>query len=374
MAATQVDRATAPAAELVKMPGNDAVYYKAVNGQRYVFPNEKTYKTWYADFSGVKTITAEEMYALPIGGNVTYKPNSRLVKITTDPKVYWVAKNGVLRWLSSEALAKEMFGGNWAALVDDLSDAFFAPPTYTIGEPLIENNRPAIEVIWTIDDNLDLFLPVSTVDNNKNSGSVAPTPVDATEQPTSINLTGWVVNQNVNLSWLVTGGNTKYGFAMVKSTNENPTYPTDSYVKIAYADTTTHTWENFDNNTAWHFRICRLNSDNTCTTYSDDVALKIGVSEKVESIVLTGAVAGTTAKLSWKTAWLSPNYGFYLARSINENPRYYHDMNIWISKDRESYDWTGLSTGTYHFRLCRYTGSTSNLCEYYSNDVQLTIN
>jgi hypothetical protein len=371
----KVDRATAPLAELVKMPGNNAVYYKAVNGARYIFPNEKTFKTWYADFSSVKTITAEEMYALPIGGNVTYKPNSRLIKITTDPKVYWVAKNGVLRWLTSETLAKQMFGNNWSALVDDLPDAFFAPPTYTIGEALTENNRPCIEKGWAIYDNLELFFPGGSANDNSGNNNPPPPPtaVDATEQPANINLTAWVVNQNVNLSWAVSGGNTKYGFAIVKSTNQNPVYPADTYVKINYADTATYTWENFDNNTFWYFRVCRINSDNTCTVYSDNVSMAIGVTEKIPGIVLSGTADGTTAKLSWQTNWLSANNGFYLIRGYNENPKYGQDIAIWLDKTKESYNWEGLSFNTYHFRICRYAGTASNLCDYYSNDAQLII-
>lgn len=371
----KIDRQNAIQPELVKMEINSAVYYKAVNGYRYVFPNEKTYKSWFSDFSSVKTISQSEMEGLIIGGNVTYKPNSRLIKITTDPKVYWVAKNGVLRHLSSETLAKQMFGDNWAALVDDLPDAFFAPPTYTIGEALTENNRPFIETNWTIDDNLDLFLSESTGNETESvTETQQPIIVDAGEQPNSINLTGWVKNQDVNLSWVATGGNTKYGFVIIKSINENPIYPTDSYVKINYADTTTYTWENFDNNTYWHFRVCRLNSDNSCITYSDDVSLKIGVSEKVESIVLSGTVAGTTAKLSWEINWISSYDGFYLVRGYSENPKYLTHRSLWFDKTKENYNWEGLSTGIYHFRLCRYTGSTSDLCEYYSNDLQLTIN
>src|SRR3990170_2304691 len=54
-----------------------AVYYVGGDGKRYVFPNEKTYKTWYADFSLVQTITDAELAAMAIGGNVTYKPGVR---------------------------------------------------------------------------------------------------------------------------------------------------------------------------------------------------------------------------------------------------------------------------------------------------------
>ncbi|MFC1612270.1 beta strand repeat-containing protein [Patescibacteria group bacterium] len=108
-----------------------AVYYYGADGKRYVFPNKKTYDTWYSDFSGVKTITDAELAAITIGGNATYKPGVRMVKITTDPKVYAVAANGSLRWVKSETVATELYGSAWNTMIDDVPDAFFT--NYTIG-------------------------------------------------------------------------------------------------------------------------------------------------------------------------------------------------------------------------------------------------
>src|SRR4030042_1358452 len=118
--------------ELIKGQSFSAVYYKAVDGKRYVFPNQKIYNSWYTDFSGVTQISDTELAAISMGGNVFYKPNSRLVKITTDPKVYWVDEFGVLRHVAPEAVAQTLFGSDWINQVDDLPDAFFAG--YTIGE------------------------------------------------------------------------------------------------------------------------------------------------------------------------------------------------------------------------------------------------
>lgn len=108
-----------------------AVYYYGADGKRYVFPNEKTYKTWYADFSGVQTVTDTELAAIAIGGNATYKPGAKMVKITTDPKVYAVAKGGALRHVATEAVASALYGASWALMVEDVPDAFFV--NYTIG-------------------------------------------------------------------------------------------------------------------------------------------------------------------------------------------------------------------------------------------------
>jgi hypothetical protein len=71
---------------------------------------------------------------MPIGGNATYRPGVKMVKITTDPKVYAVAKGGVLRHVSSESIAASLYGADWNRSIDDVPDAFFAD--YRLGEPI----------------------------------------------------------------------------------------------------------------------------------------------------------------------------------------------------------------------------------------------
>jgi len=122
--------ASISAGDLIKASG-PAVYYYSANGKRYVFPTEKTYKTWYADFLAVKTITDSELSALTIGGNVTYKPGVKLIKITTDPRTYAVSTGGTLRQLATEQIAASLYGADWNTKVDDLPDAFFV--NYKIG-------------------------------------------------------------------------------------------------------------------------------------------------------------------------------------------------------------------------------------------------
>jgi len=111
-----------------------AVYYCGSDGKRYVFPNEKTYFTWYDDFSEVVQITPEELALVPIGGNARYRPGVRLVKIQTDPKVYAVSRGGMLRWVTSPEAAEKLYGTNWPDKIDDISDVFFV--NYVIGDPI----------------------------------------------------------------------------------------------------------------------------------------------------------------------------------------------------------------------------------------------
>ncbi|HPT08570.1 MAG TPA: hypothetical protein PLE28_02660, partial [bacterium] len=132
--------AAASAGDLIKKDGLSAVYYLGDDGKRYVFPNEATYKSWYSDFSGVVTISSDELSSYPLGGNVVVRPGTKLVKITTDPKVYAVEANGVLRQIPSEAAAIALYGTDWAKRVIDVADSFFI--NYTIGSPLASNEVP----------------------------------------------------------------------------------------------------------------------------------------------------------------------------------------------------------------------------------------
>jgi hypothetical protein len=119
---------------LVKPETSTAVYYCGANSKRYVFPNDRAYFTWYQDFSDVLTISDEAMAAIPLGGNVTYRPGVKMIKIQSDPSVYAVDTGGVLRWVKTQELAEALYGQNWAKQVEDVSDAFFF--NYTIGEPI----------------------------------------------------------------------------------------------------------------------------------------------------------------------------------------------------------------------------------------------
>ena len=119
---------------LVKNISSFAVYFIGEDGKRHAFPNEQVYYTWFPDFTGVHTVTDADLAAVPLGKPMTVKPGTRLVKITTDPKVYAVGTGGVLHWVKSEAVAQALYGQDWALLVSDVSDALFV--TYTFGHDI----------------------------------------------------------------------------------------------------------------------------------------------------------------------------------------------------------------------------------------------
>jgi plastocyanin len=131
-AATPVE--TLKAGDLIRSESFSAVYYYGEDGMRYVFPNDKTYFTWYSNFNNVKWLSDSDMSTVQIGGNVTYKPGVKMIKIKSDPKVYTVSKNGLIRAVGSEAVAKTLYGNSWASKVDDMPDGFFS--NYSIGSPI----------------------------------------------------------------------------------------------------------------------------------------------------------------------------------------------------------------------------------------------
>lgn len=119
---------------LIKLPcpngaaANDpckAVYYYGSDGKRHAFPNEGVYFSWYADFAGVQTVAASFMASLQLGPNVTYRPGVKMVKFLTLDKTYAVGLGGELRWVASEAVARDLYGQSWNLLIDDIADAFY---------------------------------------------------------------------------------------------------------------------------------------------------------------------------------------------------------------------------------------------------------
>jgi cysteine-rich repeat protein len=109
-----------------------AVYYCGNDGRRYVFPDERTYFSWYRNFNSVIAITDEQLAQIPLGGNITHRPGHRMIKIQSDPRTYVVARGGILRWVRSEAIAARLYGANWNQFIDDVDVAFFV--SYRMGD------------------------------------------------------------------------------------------------------------------------------------------------------------------------------------------------------------------------------------------------
>ncbi len=167
--------------DLIRGETYSAVYYYGNDGFRYVFPNINTYSTWFGeDFSSVVWISDAQLAGIQIGGNVTYKPGSRMIKINTDPKTYAVAENGTLRHVATESVAVSLYGSNWNTQIDDIPDGFFT--NYSIGDAITDAasyNRTSLDAAATsinVDKGLSLPVDVSITDGSYSPNSVTIAP------------------------------------------------------------------------------------------------------------------------------------------------------------------------------------------------------
>lgn len=121
------------AGDVVTSEGLPNNYYIGMNGKRYVFPTLQTYRTWYPDNATLKKLDRKKLEAIPLTGNVTYRPGMRVITFATDPTYYVVSHGGVLRE-ASQSLLRSYYGNNWKERVDTLEEYYL--PDYTIGAPI----------------------------------------------------------------------------------------------------------------------------------------------------------------------------------------------------------------------------------------------
>jgi len=126
----------AVAGDLVRGETLSTVYYMAGDGNRYAFPNEKTFFTWHSDFSGIVTMSDAAIADIPLAGNIVYRPGSRWIKIQSDPKTYAVGPQGSIWWIETEAVAVGLAGDDWNMNIDDVADVFFVD--YNVGPSLVD--------------------------------------------------------------------------------------------------------------------------------------------------------------------------------------------------------------------------------------------
>jgi hypothetical protein len=234
--------AAAANGDLIKMNGLSTVYYYT-GGKRYVFPNQSTYMSWYPNFSGVKVISQSELEGYPLGANVTVRPGTYLVKITTNPNVYAVEPGGKLRSIVSEANASSLWGANWAKKVIDVADSFFT--NYTITTPLTAGMYPAGSLVKTASSadvyyfdgtNYRKFASESAFyGNNFNFGFVQTAPTGMTFTPAGLDITGpetTLTDVSSGASGSITG--TGLSVALASDTPASMTVPTGATgVKMA---------------------------------------------------------------------------------------------------------------------------------------------
>ncbi|MFH1427739.1 MAG: discoidin domain-containing protein [Patescibacteria group bacterium] len=157
----------AESGSLIKIKSLPSVYYLGDDGNRYAFPNETTYFSWYSDFSTVITISDNEMASYPLKDNITIRPGTKLIKITTDPKVYAVEPGGELRWIESEEIAKKLYGDSWSKRVVDVPDSFIN--SYKVnGKNYTEKTEADVKITKLSGDSY----PIGSIIKYQNSSTV----------------------------------------------------------------------------------------------------------------------------------------------------------------------------------------------------------
>ncbi len=128
-----------------------AVYLIGADNKKYIFPDSKTYLTWYDGFWLVQKVSLEELDLYPDGGAVTYRPGTKLLKHADSNKVFAIEAGGVARHIPTAAIASELYGANWTSLVQDIDPGIFVS-NYTEGEALSIDALPTGTLVRGVND------------------------------------------------------------------------------------------------------------------------------------------------------------------------------------------------------------------------------
>lgn len=144
---------------------SSSVYYLGQDRVRYGFPDSQTYFTWYSNFNNVTQVSNTILASYPLGRTVTVRPGTTMVKIQTDPKVYAVSQGGILRWVETEEIARQLYGNNWNQHILDIPVGIFF--LYTEGQSIsdVSQYSPESEVGSTL-----------SIDENREPPDIIDTP------------------------------------------------------------------------------------------------------------------------------------------------------------------------------------------------------
>lgn len=125
------------------------VYAITEEGNRRPFMNTNAYFTWSDTFSEVQDVADTDLSDYSIDGVMLPRAGVVLVKIQSDPNVYALEEGDdalvpVLRKITTEEIAIEMYGDGWADYVIDIEPTFFTK--FEMGDEIDE----AIEVDLSI--------------------------------------------------------------------------------------------------------------------------------------------------------------------------------------------------------------------------------
>ncbi len=125
----------------ITSPSFSTVYYITDEGTRFAFMNTNAYFTWSDTFGDVQEVEDGDLSDYSLAGVMLPKAGVVLVKIQSDPSVYMLDEGDdplvpVLRKITTEDIAIEMYGSDWADYVIDVEPTFFTK--FEIGDEVDE--------------------------------------------------------------------------------------------------------------------------------------------------------------------------------------------------------------------------------------------
>lgn len=97
------------------------VFFLDDAGERHSFASEAIFRTWYGNFDSVVALSRDMIEDAPESDiPVIARPGERLLKFRNSSRVYALDEHARLRHITSETLARQLFGTHWVGLVDEL--------------------------------------------------------------------------------------------------------------------------------------------------------------------------------------------------------------------------------------------------------------
>ncbi|KKU06208.1 MAG: hypothetical protein UX09_C0056G0001, partial [Candidatus Uhrbacteria bacterium GW2011_GWE2_45_35] len=112
--------------QFVRAYGFNTIYYIDEDGARRPFWDTNSFFAYADSFDEVVWVTDATLPTMTLGAPMLPAPGVVLVKIQSDPKVYAIDTDNILRWVPDESTANALYGAAWADYIIDLEPTSFA--------------------------------------------------------------------------------------------------------------------------------------------------------------------------------------------------------------------------------------------------------
>ncbi|MBT5490636.1 MAG: hypothetical protein HOK47_04335, partial [Candidatus Marinimicrobia bacterium] len=146
---------TVSAGMFVRSYGYTSVYYVTEDMERRPFWDAQTFFTWADGWNDVVWVTDATLSTMSLDAPMLPKAGTVLVKIQSNPKVYFVESDSDLgeyrlRWIPDETTAEILFGEEWADYIVDMEVTTFA--RYASGDDMDGTESVSAAELMTRDE------------------------------------------------------------------------------------------------------------------------------------------------------------------------------------------------------------------------------